>query len=194
MRHTRSIALAVLFLMGSGAYVARSYFFETQIPVKVVSVGKGAIKSYVFVSGNVINRDELAINSQVPGLVAKLLVREGDAVRKGEVLAFLDDREAAIRLNKYHSSLRSAEQNLATSKEDLAHLEAVFAVGGESQKTVNGAASRLKTAQVEVAQLRDDYRLAQMQLDKFAIKSPLDGVVTVSSARAGAAINAGDVL
>lgn len=194
MRNTKLIVFAVLLLSGSGVYAARSYLLKTETPVKVALVERGSINSYVFVSGNVINRNELAISSQVSGVVVRLAIREGDAVHIGDVLAALDDRETAIRLKKYETSLNTAEQNQAVYKSDLAHLEAVLAVGGESQKTVDSARQRLATSQAEAEQLRDDYRLAQIQLDKFIIKSPVDGIVTVSPARVGTVVNLSDVL
>lgn len=194
MRNAQFMVFIVLLLFGAGVYASRSYFFETQIPVRVALVKQGSINSFVFVSGNVINRDELAISSQVSGVIARLAAREGDAIRKGDVLAVLDDREAAIRLKKYQASLKTSEQNQAVYKSDLAHLKAVFAVGGESQKSVDNARLRLQISQAEAEQLRDDDRLAQIQLDKFTIKSPIEGFVTVSSARVGAAVNTGEVL
>lgn len=194
MRNTKLIFFVVFLLSGLGVYAARSYLLKTETPVKVVLVGQGSINSFVFVSGNVINRNELTVSAQVPGVITKLAAREGDAIRKGDVLAVLDDRESAIRLKKYQASLKTSEQNQALYKSDLAHLEAVFVVGGESQKSVDGARQRLQTSQAEAEQLRDDVRLAQIQLDKFTIKSPVDGVVTVSTVRVGAAVNTGEAL
>jgi RND family efflux transporter MFP subunit len=194
MRNTKLIVFAVLLLSGSGVYAARSYFLNNESPVKVALVARGSINSYVFVSGNVINHNELAISSQVPGVVARLAVREGDRVHKGEVLAVLDDRETEIRLQKYAASLKTAEQNQSVYMTDLARLEAVLAVGGESQKTVDSARQRLVTSQAEAEQLRDDERLARLQLEKYTLRSPVDGVVTVSSSHVGTAISMGEVL
>lgn len=194
MRNTKLIVFAVFLLAGSGVYAARSYFLNGEMPVKVAQVERGSINSYVFISGNVINRNELGVASQVPGVVAQIAVIEGDRVHKGEVLASLDNRETGIRLQKYAASLRTAEQNQAVYKSDLAHLEAVLAVGGESQKTVDGARERLRAAQSEAEQLRDDERLARLQLEKYTLRSPIDGVVTVSSTRVGATVNPGEVL
>ena len=194
MRNTKLIVFAVLLLSGSGVYAARSYLFDNQTPVKVALVARGSINSYVFVSGNVINRNELAISSQVPGVIARIAVREGDKVHKGDVLAILDEREAEIRLQKYAASLKTAEQNLAVNRADLAHLEAVLVVGGESQKTVDSARQRLATVQSELDQLRDDERLARLQLEKYTLRSPVDGVVTLNATRVGATVNSGEAL
>lgn len=194
MRNIKLMVFVVLLLSGSGVYSARSYFLNNQTPVKVALVTRGSINSYVFVSGNVINRNELAISAQVQGVVARMVVREGDRVHKGDVLAVLDDRESVIRLEKYQASVKTSEQNQAIYKTDLAHLEVVFSVGGESQKSVDSARQRLATARAEYEQLRDDERLARLQLEKYTLRSPVNGVVTINSTRVGATVNPGEAL
>lgn len=195
MRHSRLITLVVfvLLLLGLGV-VLHNHFFETQTPVNVSVVKKDSINTYVSVSGTVINHDELAVSSLVSGMIVKLMACEGESVHRGMVLAYLDNRENTINLKKHEMLLMTAEQNLAVSKSNLEHVKAVFSVGGEPQKAVDSAKLRSETSLADVQRARDDLRLAQIQLEKFKIKSPVDGIITACSARTGASVNFGEVL
>lgn len=195
MRYIKFTLVALtLLLLALGVFVLRNLSFDTQIPVKVSVVTRGSISTYVSVSGNVINHNELAISSLVPGVIIKLDADEGKIVHRGEVLAYLDDRENTVNIKKYEMSLITLELNQAVYKSDLEHIQAVFLVGGESQKAVDNARFHLETALTEVRQARDDLRLAQIQLEKFKIKSPVDGIITACFAKAGASVNPGEVL
>jgi RND family efflux transporter MFP subunit len=184
----------VFLLLGLVAFVLSNSFAKSETLVNVSAVQLNSISTHVSVSGNVINHDELSIGSLVSGRIVKLVASEGSLVHKGMVLAYLDDRENAINLNKYAASLLTAEQNQAVNQSDFEHIQEIFSVGGESKKAVDNARLRMETSQADVRRARDDMNLAQIQSEKFKIKAPVNGTVTACSARAGASVNPGEVL
>ena len=58
----------------------------------------GSISAVVAASGKVAAAEQVDIGPKVGGLVAELLVKEGDVVTAGQVLARLDDQELRARL------------------------------------------------------------------------------------------------
>jgi membrane fusion protein, multidrug efflux system len=79
------------------------------VPILVRSVGEVERSAHFEVSGEVEARRTVNVGFQVPGVVARVLVDEGQTVREGELLAELDDEEYRLNLG-----LADAQVELAT--------------------------------------------------------------------------------
>ncbi|MGV3616868.1 MAG: HlyD family secretion protein [Fimbriimonas sp.] len=109
------------------------------------TVGRGEIKVTVVETGKVDAAQVVELKSRVTGRVARLLVDEGDFVKKGQLIAVIDPQETRLRVEQDAAQLRGAE-----SAVDRAALE----IG---QRTVTAKAaflqaeSRLRELEMEVA-------------------------------------------
>jgi multidrug resistance efflux pump len=102
----------------------------------------------------------------VPGRVAEVRVAEGDRVAAGDVLAVLNDTQAAVGVQEAEAALRAAEAELALRRaqprpEDVAAAEAELAAAGEElaqalalqrQLTSGGAAAEVETVRAQLAE------------------------------------------
>jgi membrane fusion protein, multidrug efflux system len=79
------------------------------VAVEVQPVGRGRIARQVTVSGIIEPVRTVGVNSQLGGSLTSVNVQEGDAVRRGAVLARLDDREVAAQLAAAEASFQVAE-------------------------------------------------------------------------------------
>lgn len=82
------------------------------MPVKVVKVTEEDVPRFVTGIGSVLSLHSVIIRPQVDGILTKVLVKEGQTVKAGDLLATIDDR--AIR-----ASLEQAKAQLAQSKAQL---------------------------------------------------------------------------
>ncbi len=69
---------------------------DTKTPVAVSRVARGDIAESLVLNGEIVPRTEVSIYSTVPGKVKKISVSEGDRVRKGDVLLYIDRSEAGL--------------------------------------------------------------------------------------------------
>jgi HlyD family secretion protein len=118
MRRQIWVLLAVSAISIFAAYAA--YRFWTGPEVALVPVSQGDLVQTIVASGHVQNPNRLEISSQITSTVASVAVKEGDAVRQGQLLVTLNDQEA-------NAALLSARASVAIAREHLRQLTEVNA-------------------------------------------------------------------
>lgn len=81
------------------------------IPVKVMDLKKGEFKSSISGSGTFTTKDETLLSFKVGGIVSKIIVEEGDQIRKGQLLAALDLTEIQTGLNQAKIAVEKADRD-----------------------------------------------------------------------------------
>ncbi len=133
-----------------------------------VQVTRGNLTATVAGSGSVTAQQSLNLPFQTSGTVTEVLVKEGDTVQAGQVLARLDDRNLQLQVASARSSLESAKARLAQAQQGNSQPEAIAA--GEAQvasaqasynKLVKGpSAPDLASAQASVRSAQAAYDAA----------------------------------
>jgi len=157
-----ALALAgSLLLQGCDKQAAATVAAPT--PVRVVTVAEGPAQPPIEASGVVAARDELRLSFKVGGLVQRVTVREGDAVRKGQLLAQLDNTEVAAQVEQSRQVADKAQRDL----ERGAALQADQVIPLEQLQNLRTQAD-IAGAQLRAARFNQQYA---------AISAPADGVV-----------------
>ncbi|MEO0629239.1 MAG: efflux RND transporter periplasmic adaptor subunit [Planctomycetota bacterium] len=172
---------------------------EEATEVRLASVAVGTITRTINAPGEIEARSRVEISAQVSARVVELPFEEGDAVRAGDVVVRLDDRDLSAALDATRAQMLADEARLSGAQADLneaqtdaARQEGLFETKDTSQATLDAARTRLQRAESVVAQIRHAIaisqariRQAERDLDNTIIRSPIDGVVTVLSAEVG---------
>jgi membrane fusion protein (multidrug efflux system) len=87
------------------------------IPVKAVAAVRGILVQTVHAEGRAQPARQVALAAQVSGRLERILVREGDSVRQGQVLMELEDEEYRQNLDEAKANLLSAQADYARSLE-----------------------------------------------------------------------------
>jgi HlyD family secretion protein len=132
------------------------------------------------------------------GRIAKVLVREGDQVKKNQVLMQQDDdaEQAMLSLIRRQSEdmnqIDAQKASLAQKKVYLKRLELVAQRGSATKLEVEDAKLEvtitdlsLKAAELEHEQNRKKYEEAKIRVDDMKLKSPIDGRVEKVKAEVG---------
>jgi RND family efflux transporter MFP subunit len=141
--------------------------------------------------GCLIEPDRIAdVGSQVIGVVERLNVERGDAVRTGQALITL--RADVERANagvadtraRVDADVRAAEASLVLAEQKVRRAQALLAENFVSDQAVEQARAELELARQKLAQTRsqqriwgEERRVAEAQLALRTVRSPLDGVV-----------------
>lgn len=140
-------------------------------PVEASAVGRGHIEAVLRFSTNLEAESEVQVFSQAARQVTRLLVEEGDRVRKGEVLLRLQDEEQHSALAKAQSQLRKAEREYERQK-NLFNKELI------SEQDFNNST-------YEVEQLKLAVEDAQRSLGYTEVRAPIGGTVTMRAVNLG---------
>jgi membrane fusion protein (multidrug efflux system) len=139
--------------------------------VEVLPVVRGSIARQVTVPGAVAPLRTVGVNSQIAGALTAVLVEEGSMVRRGAVLARLDDREIAAQLAAAEAALQVAEAAYARAQQ--LHERKIITLPEYERERTGVTASR---AQVDQLRTRRGYA---------TVVAPTDGVVTEKQVEAG---------
>ena len=197
-----AVGIAVLLLGGVALYW-RSATTPQVLAVSVQASGGGAQAAVLNASGYVVARRLATVSSKVTGKVVEVLVEEGQSVRKGQLLARLDDGTARAQYDLADSQLQSSQKSLdevkvrlAEAQRQLQRVESLKAQGLVSEAALDVAQSeaaalraRLVALEGEVAVAASGRRLRTRDLEDLAVRAPFDGVVTSKDAQPGEMIS-----
>lgn len=100
---------------------------EEAIQVEVEAVSKRTIVERVYASGRLFPATELEITSNVSGTLTKLYVKEGEVVKKGQLLARIDPDALVSVVERTEAAAQSTRAQLASIRAQRKQLEAQFA-------------------------------------------------------------------
>lgn len=197
--------LVVLGLAGGAAW----WFLAGNKPVAVETVtvranGQGARSDAVLqATGYVTARRMATVSAQITGTLTEVLIDEGFKVKKGQVLARLEDTGLKAGLAAAEAQVRTAEANLGQLRAQLAQAQAderrqaeLNASGMTTRQSREQASTAVKTVsaqleagqrQVEAAQAQ--VRQARVNFDYATVRAPFDGIVTARAAQVGEIIS-----
>ncbi|MDR7334949.1 efflux RND transporter periplasmic adaptor subunit [Roseateles asaccharophilus] len=195
----------VLALVGGAAwwYVAGNKPIAVQT-VTVKANGQGGAANVVLqATGYVTARRMATVSAQITGTLTEVLIDEGFKVKKGQVLARLDDTGLRAARAAAQAQVRTAEANLGQLRAQLAQAQAderrqaeLSAAGMTTRQSREQAGTAVKTvaAQLEAAQRQIEAaqaqaRQADVNFDYATVRAPFDGVVTARAAQVGEIIS-----
>lgn len=126
---------------------------------------------YLEVQGKVDGEDNIAVSAQMPGVLTSVFVKEGDAVRKGQVLAQIDNSVLKQQVESLKTQLSFAT-NLYNKQKSLWDKQ----IGSEVQFLT--AKNTKESLESNLATLND-------QLEMTKIKSPINGTVEEVNLKVG---------
>lgn len=103
-------ALVVLLL------ILYSYLHQTPLKIHVVKVERGPIRSLVSTNGKVEPVQNFEAHAPIATTVKRILVKEGDQVRRGQLLLELDDVDIRSQAARAQAQMKTAQASLAATK------------------------------------------------------------------------------
>ena len=158
-----------------------------QTPPLQVAVEKVALRDLtetVLASGKIQPVTEVKISSEVSGEIVALTIKEGDEVRKGQLLARINPEMMAAALDRNEAAVNNAKSGLASARVRLRQLENLFRLNIEPgyRRTAKLYEDKVAT-QAEWEAARSQYESAKEEID--SAKEAVEGAVyLVQSARA----------
>ncbi len=206
MRRTGLLALIALGALSAcdGEQAAPAQRGPRQVPVRAAKVERGDLQVTSQYPGELF-ADAVDLAPRLSGRLSAVPVRLGDAVKKGQVVARLDDAELRHQLDEAQGAVQAAEArgrqaaaNLEVArgelerKAPLAEDRLVSAQElAELRARVEGQAAQAAAADAEAVQARARIGMLRKQLGDMQLLAPFDGTVAERRLEPGAAVGPG---
>ncbi len=148
-----------------------------RLPVQVYVVQPTNLSDQVAATGSVLADESVVIKSELSGKITSLNIKEGQPVRKGQLLFSInaDEAQAAIRKQEYNIKLYRDQERRQRTLLDKEYISA---------QEYEQANNQLLTAQSDLQALR-------ATLSKAYVRAPFDGVLGLTTATVGTYVSPG---
>ncbi|MFH1857763.1 MAG: efflux RND transporter periplasmic adaptor subunit [Candidatus Omnitrophota bacterium] len=158
---------------------------EQKFPVRTYKVSRQDFKDTLLVLGAVRGIKELDLKFQVSGILVKFDFKEGELVKKGEVLAMLDQKDALLKVSYNESRLKAAEATLEAAQRKLEIHEDLYRIGAIIEPRLQEIRLERDTSRYQMETIRTELDSARSELDKTILYASLDGVIGIRDMEVG---------
>jgi membrane fusion protein, multidrug efflux system len=161
-------------------------------PVQVSAVQQKTMPIFLTALGTVTAYNTVTIKSRVDGQLMQVPVREGQAVRKGQVLAEIDPKPYQAALEQAQGQLVKDQANAVNARAEATRYESLLQAGVVSKESQQAQASTAGQVEGSIASDRAAIDAAKVNLGYTKILSPINGVVGLRQVDAGNIVHAAD--
>ena len=197
----------ILLILGVGGYFVYDKFFKVKeegVEFITKKAKKGSFSKKVDATGEIFATELIDVGAQVSGQIKKLYVKLGDQVKKGDMIASIDNstqqnsidnKEAQLAI--YKAQLESAKVALNIAKTQFDRENALFAKNATSKQefesaknTYSANSAKIKELEAQIKQTNIELSTAKINLGYTKITAPRDGTVVSVQVEEGQTVNA----
>lgn len=197
-----SLILIIAIAVAWGGY----HYFKPKDEVSYITetVRRGNISQTVSATGEIASSQLVDVGAQVSGQIKKMYVKMGETVKKGDLIAEIDNTTQLntlntnkARLETYQAQLQSAQIALRTAQRKYERYAALVKEGAISQQDFNEIEDTFASAQAQVKEIESSIKqtkisinTAEADLSYTRITAPIDGTIVAVMAEEGQTVNA----
>lgn len=170
------------------------------VAATLTKVSSAPLDVQLNVVGTLTASSNVAVTTQVAGNLVSVPVQVGEHVKKGQVVARIDDSSLRAQLSQAQAGLMQAQNtsqtaraNLQMAASTLDRLKSVYALGGISAQDLQNAQTQYTAAQVNyqnaggaaIQSAQAAVNNLKVLLGKTVLTSPIDGIVSARNLQAG---------
>jgi RND family efflux transporter MFP subunit len=162
------------------------------VSVRVGQVQRRDVPLNLTAIGTVQSMQSVLLRSQIDGVLTRVLVSEGQSVRRGQLLAQIDDRAASAALQQAMAARARDRANLQIAQLNLTRDQNLLKGEAISRETVDEQSALVEQLGATVSADDAAIQAAQVQLSYTRIVSPVSGRVGIRRVDAGNVVHAAD--
>jgi RND family efflux transporter MFP subunit len=179
-------SLAITAVVGAGLLLKDIFNPAIEVQLATASMTSPSQANAVLTaSGYVVARRKAAVASKGTGTLVYLGVDEGDKVKKGQVIARLEDSDVAAARDRARENLHMAEADLNDAKQNLERMRTLLKRELVAQAEYDIADGRYKRVVATIDSAKFGLKEAEVAVDNTRIVAPFDGTVLKKNADVG---------
>jgi membrane fusion protein (multidrug efflux system) len=139
--------------------------------------------------GSLKTPEHITISPKKAGIINKISVKEGDRVKKGQVLVELDDVDARLQVERAEARLKEAEACVETNRTIIPRYQRLYESKVIPQQTLDDLLLKLKVDDAKLDLAKVELDMAKQNLLDHRIVSPIEGVINLKIASLGEHVN-----
>lgn len=181
------LPVSALVLLAAGSLALRSMFgavLEVDTATATLTSPSQA-HSVLTANGYVVAQRKAAVASKGTGRLVYLGVEEGDRVRKGEIIARLDDQDMIASLARARADLEVARADSFATRNSLERTRTLFDAKLASRADMDAAEAQYMKVRASIVSARAAVEQAEVALEYTRVRAPFDGTVLTKNADVG---------
>lgn len=188
-KYIKSIVIAVIVLVILiVGYKLSSSIFASSIEVDLTSAtlqSPSQSNAVLTASGYVVAQRKADVASKATGRLVFLGVVEGDKVKKGQIIARIEDNDIKAQLDEAKANLKLNESNLELVKNNYERQKALLKTGSTTHLGYDQAEAEYKRTLASIDLAKAKVREVEVALENTRIRAPFDGTVLTKNADVG---------
>jgi RND family efflux transporter MFP subunit len=152
------------------------------------------IRSGPAIAGSLEPEQAATVRAEVGGSILRMYADAGERVKRGQLLARLDDSAVQESFLSARSAVRTAETALELARRNQERAERLEQAGAIAERDLETARLEVTNAEGTMADARARLTNAQEQLEDTRVRAPFDGIVSERPADAGDVVQVGAAL
>ncbi|SER94122.1 RND family efflux transporter, MFP subunit [Pseudomonas sp. NFACC02] len=189
--------LALLIAVGIGVSTRpaeKKVNVPAPVPVQVINVVEEDVPRYVTGIGSVLSLQSVVIRPQVDGILTRLFVKEGQQVKRGDLLATIDDRSIRAALEQAKAQLSQSQAQLDMAQVDLKRYKLLTVDNSISKQQYDQQQALVNQLKATVLGNQASINASQVQLSYTQIRSPVTGRVGIRNVDEGNFLRVSDAI
>jgi RND family efflux transporter MFP subunit len=198
----KRLFLAMVLAVLMGACKAKGSDTAAALPDAVVTVGQeniavaklAELRSGPAISGTLVPKVEAKLRAEIGGPIERTYADEGMKVRRGTLLAKIDDSSVRDTYLSARSAVRTAEVGLQNAQRNAERAARLAQAGALPERDLETARLNATNAEGALADARARLATAEKQLGHTEVRASIDGVISERAVAAGDVVQVGSPL
>lgn len=155
------------------------------LPTDLYTAHTGELRRVLPLSGALRALNQASVKARVAGEVQQVLVREGETVKEGQVLARIEQTDYQSKVDQARGSLVASQGQLDIAKQTRDNNQMLVDKGFISRNAFDTAASQYDIAKANVDSARGALEVARKALADTVVRSPMNGMISARNVQPG---------
>lgn len=151
----------------------------------IATVERRDVRQLISITGTLSPRNQTTVKAKVAGELREMLAREGETVKRGQLIARLDATEPQARLDEKIADLEGGRAQLVLAQKNRATQLALLEKKFISQNAFDGTQSNLQVSEARIKALEAQVAIAKKALEDTLVRAPMSGIIAQRLAQPG---------